>query len=173
MMRLQLFFVVIVLVYSFTSGVMTAMSDRCGLLLKTIAILTIIASGWLIVQRDVYLPFLGRTFVPSVFLKDTFSPNDADVTTVIDVDVADGSKVIYWAAQNGQGVVEDPKTAYNDYSNAGLTLVRNKQAVLKFKCPTKYQVPWRVKLDRHVHYRVCCDDKGMIGPVQTLWVSCA
>lgn len=183
MQRIHLISTVLVLVYSFTSGLMTVFSERRGALLKTIAVLTVIASLVLLVQRDVYLPFLGRTFVPSVFLKDVFAPAEADVTTTIDVDAADGDKVLYWAAQKvgeaagaaagaGAGVMEDPQTAYGDFANSGLTVVRNKQAVLKFKCPTEYNVPWKVKLDRHVHYRVCCDKKGMMGPVQTIWVSC-
>lgn len=169
--RIHMLSMILVLVYSFTAGLMTLLGSKCSAVLRVIAGVTVAASVWLLIQRDVYLPFLGQTFVPRVFLKDDLAPKEADVTTTIDVDAEDGSKVLYWAAQPGSGIAADPKTAYGGFENAGIAMVRGKQATLKFKCPTEYNVP-TMTLDRHVHYRVCCDRMGMLGNVQTLWVNC-
>ena len=169
--RIHMLAMILVLVYGFTSALMTLLGAKCGIMMRLIAGATVAASVWLLIQRDVYLPFLGQTFVPHVFLKDELAPREADVTTTIDVDAEDGSKVLYWAAQPGASIAANPRDAYGSFDNAGIAIVRGKQATLKFKCPTEYNVP-TMKLNRHVHYRVCCDKMGMIGSVQTLWVNC-
>jgi|APGre2960657373_1045057.scaffolds.fasta_scaffold02658_9 hypothetical protein len=169
---MQLFLTVVVLVYAFTSAVVTLFGQSKRMLVKLLALVALIATVVLLVQRDVYLPFLGRTFIPPTLFKDAFTPQEADVFTTIDVKAPNGSKVLYWAAEAGNAVVASPKAAYGPFANSGIAVVNNDQATLKFKCPTEYNVPWKVKLSRHVHYRVCCTESNMIGPVKTLWVSC-
>jgi hypothetical protein len=131
-------------------------------------------------RRDNYLPFLGETVLPASLLKDATSPANSNVETDIVVDAPDGSKVVYWGAAPAasgsamKGVVApSPSAAYKDYSNAGIAVVRNGVARVRFFCPVKYQVSWGKTIDRHIHYRVIDkNSSAMLGSVKTMYVNC-
>lgn len=97
-------------------------------------------------------------------------PNNANVEAVIEVDAIDGTRVLYWGAKSSDEVKPSPWKAYDDWSNAGVAIVKDKKAIVIFHCPGQYEVGMRGKIDRHMHYRVL--NKAMLGPVKTAYVKC-
>jgi hypothetical protein len=135
-----------------------------------IALLTVLYLG---LQRDTYLPFLGETVLPPTLLKADAVPENANTQAVIDIHWAkDGTKVLYWAASPAKEVVSTPQQAYGSFSNAGIATLKDGKAILKFECPSKYNVgAFEKTLNKHVHYRIV-KENGMLGRVKTAWVEC-
>jgi hypothetical protein len=66
--------------------------------------------------------------------------------------------VVFWASKPGTDIVEDPMTAYSDYTNSYITKSDNDGvAIARLACPSEYSVTrygiFTKKLDRHIHYR--------------------
>ncbi len=122
-------------------------------------------------NRDTYLPFLGETVMPPSVLAERI-PSGASVA--IKVRVPPGSKVLYWAAEpamDGLESINDWREAYDAYENAGVVHADSRgHAILKVRPPQAYAVPFRGRLDPHVHYRVCHPD-GMMGRIETVFLA--
>jgi hypothetical protein len=66
------------------------------------------------------------------------------------------------------------KNAYLDYQNAGVAVSNgNGEAVLKIRDPQSYKVPFKGKLEPHVHYRVCGsgEEVGWMGKINTVMLN--
>jgi hypothetical protein len=115
------------------------------------------------------LPFLGETVIPITSIVDAKTPTGADAEYVLKLDnVNDGMKVIYWGAQKDDNKVhDDPYDAYDKYDNVGVVIVKDNTALLKYVKPAEYKVNG-MKLPRHLHYRICCQDNVMLSEVQTI-----
>ena len=150
----------------------TIFQKRTSPALVLLCVVVGIMSAWLLTRRDTYLPFLGYAAVPPSLIKDRFVPQNANVEALIDVDAVDGTKVLYWGARPSKEIKPTPWKAYDDWSNAGVAVVKNKKAIVVFHCPAEYEVPMRGKLQRHIHYRTCAGTIGILGPVQTAYVKC-
>ena len=122
-------------------------------------------------NRDTYLPFLGETVLPCSILPE-HTPEQAD--TSVTVHVPPGAKVMYWAAEpatEGLKTLKDWRGAYLKYMNAGVVLADGSgQAVLKVRKPQPYSVPWKGRLEPHVHFRICSPD-GLVSRIKTVFVS--
>jgi len=118
-----------------------------------------------ILSRDYYLRFLGQTVFPCGSLVARVPDNaDTTITVVVEPNV----NVIYWAAEPGKDVQQNPWIAYKEYANAGVTRAdASGNAVLKFRHPASYKVPWKGTLSEHVHYRTCTSS-GMMSRVETI-----
>jgi uncharacterized membrane protein YuzA (DUF378 family) len=123
------------------------------------------------VGRNAYLPFLGPTVFPCAALEDK-TPEGAD--TRIEVQARPGAKIVYWASEPA---TEDLKTiptwrvAYAGFKNAGVTTAdEGGKAVLAVRKPQSYTVPWKGRIESHVHWRMCLPDGGL-GQVETHMVS--
>lgn len=162
----------IVQVFALVMCIITIVKNANSPLGVLISVVVGTMSAWLLLQRDTHLPFLGYAALPPSLLKGQFAPSDANVESVIDVDAPDGARILYWGARSADDVKSTPWKAYDDWSNAGVAVVKNKKAVVIFNCPGKYRVPVRGELERHIHYRVCMEELAMIGPVQTVNVKC-
>lgn len=146
--------------------------SKSSFLLKLVALVTFVAGLVLLLQRDTFLPFLGRMALPPTVLKDAVYPPHSNSEVDLSFNVPDGTKVVYWGAKPSNTVVPNPWDAYGDFTNAGVAIVVGGRATLRFACPSKYQVgSFRRTLNRHIHYRIC-DERGMIGSVQTRFVKC-
>ena len=133
---------------------------------KIIYILIALAAIKLAVDRDFWLPFLGKTVLPSnlIPLKDVVGD------TTIEVKVHPNTKVAYWASLP-QKTKEIPKVkeAYGDYKNAGVVLSdKNGIAKLIINKGTNYIIPYGMELSRHVHYRELNQEFAFIGKIHTL-----
>ena len=147
---------------------------------RAIYVLVGIAALLVLMNRDFYLPFLGKTVFPCSSLLPDKVPDNADIK--VSVKVRPGARVVYWASEtdaNKELVKEDPWKAYSKYENAGLVTADNEgNAVLKIRSPSAYKVPGffgKKTLDKHVHYRICGNDGdekdvGMLGRVMTAYL---
>lgn len=118
-----------------------------------------------LLSRDYYLTFLG----PAAFPCGSLVPRTPDnANKSIEVMVEPNVNVIYWAAEPGEDVKDNPWIAYNEFANAGVAKSdATGKAILKFRYPAAYRVPFRGKIPAHVHYRTC-KMSGMMSRVETV-----
>jgi uncharacterized membrane protein YuzA (DUF378 family) len=121
-------------------------------------------------DRDTYLPFLGPMIAPCTGLADRVPPG---ATRDVRVTVSPNAKVLYWASEpstKGLEKINSWKQAYGQYENAGVaTAGSDGVVILKVREPQPYAVPWKGKLDPHVHYRIC-SGTGFMSRVNTVYV---
>lgn len=108
-------------------------------------------------DRDYYLPFLGQTVWP-LPPGGTGGDTAEEVKSINVTNLPPNTTVVFWASRAGADIVEDPMTAYADYSNSYITKSDNDGvAVARLACPSEYSVTrygiFTTKLDRHIHYR--------------------
>ena len=117
-------------------------------------------------DRDYYLSFLGRCATPCASLTERV-PDGASIQ--VSVRVPPNAKVLYWAAEPEDHIVDNPWSAYRGYDNSGVVVADSTGlAVLKVRSPAQYQVgAMHTTLARHVHYRYC-ENGGMTSPVYTV-----
>ncbi len=157
-------------VVAFTGGdLVSRIFGKGSVIARGIFLLVALVAAFFAFQRDFYLPFLGETHVPCEVLKD-MTPEGAD--TSIGVKVRPGAKVVFWAAEPANEdlkTVNSYKAAYLEYRNAGVaTADEDGNATLKVRTPQGYTVPVKGQLPPHIHYRVCSDRAGFMGPVATV-----
>lgn len=144
-----------------------------NILVNLVYVLVGFSALFLMMDRNVYLPFLGEAVFPCDSL-ETHVPKGADMA--VRVNVPPNSKVIYWASDDvdtGVGrdaIVENPWKAYGKYTNYGVCMANeNGQAELKVRKPIAYKVPTGRLLGEHIHYRYC-RGSGMMSEVHTIMV---
>ncbi len=124
---------------------------------------------YLAFQRNTWLPFLGESVLPSALVPLKVNSGDTEV----EVRVSPEAKVVYWSSKPSreQSSPPDVETAYDDYSNSGVTQSNiDGIAKLAFNKGTDYEVPGGKVIKSHVHYREMDMKYGMMGPVQTVYV---
>lgn len=125
-----------------------------------------------IFKRDNMLPFLGRTVYPCKSLALKTPKNH---TKSVTINVEPDSKVVYWAAEPSSKNTTNGeitwKEAYKNYANSGVAMSnKNGVAILKFRNPQSYTVPYKKGiLKPHVHYRVCSKN-GMLSRIETVYI---
>ena len=113
--------------------------------------ITIAIAGLYLVNRDTFLPFLGKTVIPPSVIP--LKTNKFQEDTVV-INVKPNTKVIYWAAKKNKKDKPDIWTAYDDYSNSGVVMSNSDgKAVLKLQMGSGYIVPGGKYIKPHVHYR--------------------
>jgi len=119
-------------------------------------------------DRTLWLPFLGKSVLPSVLIPVSGSSAG---TEKVKVQVTPNTKVAYWAAKPGDNPETPVIDAYGKYDNSGVVMSdASGVAILTFEKGTGYVVPSGKHLKSHVHYRELTDEYGMIGPIQTVFV---
>ena len=146
-----------------------------GLLGKTVSrvvyCLVGLAALSIMFNRDTYLPFLGETVLPCTTIPERIPPG---ATKELHVSAPPGSKVLYWAAEPALEElkqIQDWQHAYTKYENAGVTTTDSTGvAILKVRSPQAYVVPFKGRIEPHVHFRIC-SGTGMLGRIKTVFVS--
>lgn len=143
-------------------------SFNYGLLNRSIYSIIGFAALLKLMNRNYYLPFLGKTVYPCDTLKKK-TPVKATIATKIKT--TPNSNVIYWASEGKNDIIiRNPIQAYNKMSNSGVTLSDDKGiAILKVRQPVAYKVPLKFTIKPHVHYRVCIGN-GMLSEVRTVFL---
>lgn len=163
----------VVLLFALYVAIVTILDDMTEVWKKVVALIVGLATGWLLFQRDTYLPFLGDAVFPATAIIDERTPEGANTEVKIRLNVPDGTKVIYWGAEASDRVIDNPWDAYGKYNNTGVTTVNGGVVTMKLKCPAEYKVmAGQKKLKRHVHYRTCCTRNALMGAVETVNVNC-
>lgn len=171
-LKLKMLTGIFVLLFAIIASSLIIFDRRYPLFGKLVAVFALLGALFMITQRDTHLPFLGMTALPPFLLKPDFAPAGANIEAKVRMDGKDGNRIIYWGAKPSKATVPNPWDAYGDYTNAGIATVKNGEVVLRFYCPSKYTVPYGKTLDRHIHFRRCCDITGMLGRVETMNVDC-
>jgi uncharacterized membrane protein YuzA (DUF378 family) len=137
---------------------------------RTVYILVGVAAITMMFRRDTYLPFLGESVIPCSALPEQI-PDNADIQ--VEVQVTPGAKVLYWAAEpetEKLKQIHDWRQAYQNYKNVGVVQANaDGIAVLLVRNPQPYRVPFKGRLESHVHFRVCKED-GFMGSIQTVFL---
>jgi uncharacterized membrane protein YuzA (DUF378 family) len=138
---------------------------------RVIYLLVGLAALGIMFNRDTYLPFLGETVLPCTTIPERVPPG---ATKELRVPAPPGSKVLYWAAEPAMEdlkQIPDWKQAYTKFENAGVTTTDSTGiALLKVRDPQAYSVPFKGRIEPHVHFRIC-DGSGMLGRIKTVFVS--
>ena len=138
---------------------------------RTIYILVGLSALAIMCDRDTYLPFLGPTVIPCSSVPDRTPPGASKTVTVT---ANPGSKILFWAAEpemENLKHIQTWKEAYAGYENAGVTTAdSNGQAILKVRTPQAYTVPFKGRLEPHIHFRIC-ESAGMLGRVKTVFLA--
>ncbi len=138
---------------------------------RTIYFLVGASALYIMFNRDTYLPFLGETVLPCAALAE-HTPENADIQ--LEVKVPPRAKVLYWAAEpstEGLKKLNDWRGAYLKYMNMGVTTANSQGvAVLRVRHPQPYTVPWKGRLEPHIHFRIC-GDNGMLSRIKTVFLS--
>jgi uncharacterized protein len=141
-----------------------------GFIARSIYILVGLSALSILGNRDTYLPFLGETVLPCSAIPDRIPPG---ATKEIPVRVPPGAKVLYWAAEPAMErlkQIPDWRQAYSKFENAGVaTADSTGVATLKVRDPQAYTVPFKGRLEPHIHFRIC-GDNGMLSRVKTVFV---
>ncbi len=138
---------------------------------RGVYILVGIAALSIMFHRDTYLPFLGETVLPCTTIPERVPPG---ATKGLRVPAPPGSKVLYWAAEPALEElkqIQDWQQAYSKFENAGVTTTDTTGiAILKVRDPQPYTVPFKGRIEPHIHFRIC-DGSGMLGRIKTVFVS--
>jgi hypothetical protein len=165
----------LILLYSIISSLYILLNDNYNIFLRIFVIFIIATAIVLMMKKETFLPFLGLAHVPNTLIAEERIPNGANISYSIDMnDYDDGTKIIYWAANKTDKIIEDPYEAYKNYNNVGVAKVKNGKAEVRIFCPDKYKVKklFNQLLERHFHYRIVFKDTGFLSPVMTVKVDC-
>lgn len=165
----------VILLFSLYSTIHFMLSRTSGIFVKVVATFAFLGTVITIFKRDTYLPFLGYAAFPPFLIPDAdVRPKTAsqEIELSFDASVKDGTRVIYWGALPSENVASSPQLAYGNFQNTGVTTVQGGKAKVAFACPAEYRIPSGRKLNRHIHYRLCCAGYGLLGPVETAYVRC-
>ncbi len=136
-------------------------------IVRILAMFAIGSTILLILNRDTFLPFLGESFIPEIFLQ--LSPRKPkNVERTIEVKAGAGRKVIYWAADPGKDIKKTWKKGYNKFENSGV-VVSDKTGIAKIpvQCPSRYIVHGYKVLPKHLHYRIYNPNTQMLSKINT------
>lgn len=125
-----------------------------------------------IFDRNYYLRFLNKTVFPTGLIFQGSGPNSKKKVSLqydLEADgLAPGTKVIYWASFSGD--YDTPVKAYKDMSNSGYTEVQSGSTeFMLHEMPGTYKVPWKGKLQPHIHYRTVLKP-SMLDEVKTIYL---
>ena len=136
---------------------------------KLLAVVGLVGVVYIGTNRDLYMPFLGPTVIPTSLLK-VGTPTDATVAVTVDAPKG-ATHVVYWAASPSTFASSDPAGAYAGFKNAGVVEVAGGRATLRVACPGTYKVGWGRVLPRHLHYRYVFPN-GVLSATKTASVTC-
>jgi hypothetical protein len=130
---------------------------------------------YLLFDIKTYLPFLGETVLPSKLLCN--NKNNSDIinnNNLIHLKIKtdmDTEKIVWWAAdkEDDKRVINNPKEAYKNYNNSGISLVDNGHTEVVLLCPKSY-IAGGNELPKHLHYRE--SKKDVLGDVKTIDINC-
>ena len=152
----------------FTFTYLTNYINKDLFIIKLLAISGMISTLLLLLNRDSFLPFLGESFIPEIFL-DMKLRKPKNVERTIEIYTDANREVVYWAADPGKDIKKTWKKGYNKFENSGI-VVSGKDGIAKIpiQCPSRYIVHGYKVLPKHLHYRIYNKNTQMLGRIQTI-----
>lgn len=168
--KFYLMLIALVLLFALYEALFIVLNTKLPYGLRLFAIIMVVVIVTIGLQRNTYLPFLGPMALPPSLLKDELKPEGAQEVFKVQMNEPDGTKILYWASQKSEKTFEDPWTAYGEYPNAGISVVKEGEVLFTVNCPASYKVPSKT-LNPHIHYRIVYP-KGILGEIKTIYVKC-
>ncbi len=175
--KFKMFLIIIVLIGAFNWGLIGLLNtnlvasfsslfgENSFNVSKIIYVMVGLSALILIFERDTYLPFLGETVYPNPM--NDYKPSGDTITKKI-TGLPANTKIIYWAAESSNKIIDNPYDAYNKYTNQGVTTSDNEgNAILTVRPPAQYEVGMKGRLNKHIHYRFWTQD-GMASRLYTI-----
>jgi hypothetical protein len=170
--RQHMIFLIVIFLFAIYESMVVLISKNTNMFHKFVAFLVILYIVYLSVHRNTFLPFLGPCVLPGALLKDATDTKLGNIRVIIEEDIPDGTKIVYWAAEPSKEVYDNPYDAYHNYKNSGVTTIKDKKAYAYIDCPGKYKVPMNRILNPHIHYRIVYPN-GLVGSIKTIMVTCS
>ena len=168
-------FIILILIISFINAIYIIGNEECNLFLKFLSIILVFLIIYKSTFKETFLIFLGECAYPISLIPNAIYPSNTNFSIELDLNVPNGSKVIYWASGDNKDkkfIFNNPNDAYGNYENSGVAIVNNKKVALNIKCPNKYKVPSGTILDQHIHYRIAYPNNPILSDVKTLKIKC-
>ena len=149
--------------------------DECSLFIKFLSLFLIFLIIYMSSFKETFLNFLGNCAYPISLIPNANYPPNTNFSIDLDLKAPNGTKVIYWAAENNKDkkyIFENPVDAYGKYENSGVAIVNNNKVVISIKCPNKYKIPSGSTLNQHIHYRIAYPNNPILSDVKTLKINC-
>ena len=172
---INIFGLILIFLFAFINSIDIIVSNNYDVLMKLFAFIIILFIVVIASNRNIYLPFLGKTVISPNVIANEMHPLGANEELKLEVNYPDNTKIIYWGAKstNKDIIQSSPEIAYGDYTNSGVAIVKNKLVKLMYFCPDKYAVkPLNTKLNRHIHFRALVPNSAMLGEVKTAYIKC-
>ena len=173
MNNLYSYFVLISIVFSISIiNAIYLILNNNNLIIKFISILLIFVIIYLSFFKKVFLPFLNNTVYPPSLIPSEMHPSNTNYSLNYDFDYPDGTKIIYWAADDKKDndIYNNPQEAYGTFKNSGVAIVNNKKTVLHINYPDKYKIPSGIVLKPHIHYRIATPNNAILSEVKTIYI---
>jgi hypothetical protein len=149
--------------------------DDCNLFIKFLSLILIFLIIYMSSFKETFLNFLGNCVYPISLIPNAYFPPNTNFSIDLDMIAPNGTKVIYWAANNKidkKYIFENPIDAYGNYENSGVAIVNNNKVIINIKCPNKYNIPSGSTLNQHIHYRIAYPNNPILSDVKTLKINC-
>lgn len=147
--------------------------NKTNNLSKLLGGVLLLVSIYFMLNRDFYLPFLGKCAIPpNVINKAAISNGDISVKLS---GLPPKTQIVYWASLPSSEIINDPQLAYGDYKNSGtIETNENGDATVRIACPGNYSVGTLKKvLNKHLHYRYALVEyPGLYSRIYTAKVEC-
>ena len=119
-------------------------NEECNIFFKFLSIILIFLIIYKSTFKETFLIFLGECAYPISLIPNAIYPPNTNFSIELDLNVPNGSKIIYWASTDNKDknfVFNNPNDAYGNYENSGIAIVNNKKVSINIICPNKYKVP--------------------------------
>lgn len=142
---------------------------------KIFGAILLLTAVYFMFNRDFYLPFLGRCAMPPSLIKKVPVVKVDSKIPVKLTNLPPNTQIMYWASIPSNEIINDPMSAYENYTNSGTTMSNEMgEAFARVDCPSNYAVGLlKMKLRKHIHYRYALPQyKGLYSRVFTANVEC-
>jgi hypothetical protein len=174
-MNIHFIFIILIFIISFINAIYIIGNEQCNLFIKFLSLILVFLIIYKSTFKETFLIFLGESAYPISLIPNAIYPPNTNFSIELDLNVPNGTKIIYWASDNKKDknfIFNNPNDAYGNYENSGVAIVNNKKVVINIKCPNKYKIPSGTILDQHIHYRIAYPNNPILSDVKTLKINC-
>jgi len=164
-----------IFILSFINAIYIIFNNNNFLFFKFISIILILFIIYASFIKEIFLPFLGICAYPPSLIPSAMYPSNTNFSIELNFNVPDGTKIIYWAANNdllNDDFYNNPNDAYGSFKNSGIAIVNNNKTILHLNCPNKYKIPSGTILKKHIHYRIALPNNPILSDIKTIFINC-
>jgi hypothetical protein len=169
--------IVILLLFSFVTSLYLLIYEKSNFISKLVGIIIIIIIFYLGTNMSFYLPFLGKMVIsPNFLVKNEIKPLNSNITYELNLDVPDNTIIYYWGCKsmNKKDININPKDLYANYTNSGISYIKNKKTILNYYCPNKYSYndDNNINKKRYIYYRYLEPNSSLLSEIKIIYIEC-